>query len=255
MRHRRQLIAVGVALTAGLLGVIAGLLAAGRATAVVQPDSAATTTITVTAGKPSEFRFTLSKTRIAAPGTVIFKVVNKGKTSHDFTIFGKKTRTIAAGKSATLKVVFKKKGVYAFKCSIDGHARLGMKGSFRVGVTKLPPPTTTTTTTTGPTCANPQSSTINVDMFEYRYTLSQNSVPVNSVQCGSVTFVERNMGGATHNIDFVGVANGIGALLSPGQNGTMTLQLKPGVVTYQCDVQDHAALGMTGQLTVTDAHG
>jgi uncharacterized cupredoxin-like copper-binding protein len=224
---------------------MAGLLMAGTA-AVGSTNASAVTRITVTAGKPSEFRFTLSKTRIPAVGTVVFKVVNKGKVSHNFVINGKKTPMIAPGKSSTIRVVFKKKGTYAFKCSVDGHARLGMKGSFRVVVTKLPPPPTTTTTTTS-SCANPQSTTVNVNEFDYRYTLSQDTVP-----CGSVTFVQRNTGGATHNFDLVGVRGGNGALIAPGQSTTMTVQLTPGKVNYQCDVQDHAALGMVGSLTVTN---
>jgi uncharacterized cupredoxin-like copper-binding protein len=203
------------------------------------------TRITVTAGKPSEFRFTLSKKKITAAGTVVFKVINKGKTAHNFAINGKKTPLIKPNHSATLRVVFKKKGTYVFKCSVAGHARLGMKGSFGVAVKPVPPPTTTTTSTQ-PTCASPQSTTVNVSEFEYRYTLSQDSVA-----CGSVTFVQKNTGGATHNFDLVGVAGGNGALISPGQTTTMTVTLRPGTVNYQCDVQDHAALGMVGRLTVT----
>ena len=227
---------------------MASLLMAGT-TAVGHADTSAVTRITVTAGKPSEFRFTLSKKKIPAAGTVIFKVVNKGKIAHNFVINGKKTPMIKPGKSATLTVVFKKKGTYSFKCAVDGHARLGMKGSFAVGVRVVTTTTTTTTTTTGPTCDTPQSTTINVSEFEYKYTLSQDTVP-----CGAVTFVQKNTGGATHNFDLVGIAGGNGALISPGQTTTMTVQLKPGTINYQCDVQDHASLGMVGKLTVTDAH-
>ena len=216
-------------------------------TAAVGPTStSAVTRITVTAGKPSEFRFTLSKKRIAAVGTVIFTVVNKGKTAHNFVINGKKTPLIAPGKSAKLRVVFKKKGTYVFKCSVTGHARLGMKGSFAVAARVVTTTTVRTTTTTVATCASPQTTTVNVNEFEYSYTLSQNTVP-----CGSVTFVQRNTGGATHNFDLVGVRGGNGALIGPGQSTTMTVQLAPGRISYQCDVQDHAALGMVGSLTVT----
>ena len=89
--------------------------------------SSATTTDAVTAGKPSEFRFTLAK-RTVPKGTVFFKVTNRGRINHDFKIAGKKTPVLAAGKSATLKVVFTKAGRYAYLCTLPGHAAGGMKG-------------------------------------------------------------------------------------------------------------------------------
>ena len=65
--------------------------------------------MTVTA---TEFKFKLSRTSIPS-GTVIFTVVNKGKIAHDFKIAGKKTPTIAPGKSAKLTVKFTKSGQFA----------------------------------------------------------------------------------------------------------------------------------------------
>lgn len=88
------------------------------------------TTVTVTAGKPSEFKFALSKT--AAPkGAIAFKVTNKGKLKHDFKIAGKKTPLLATGKSKTVNVTLKP-GKYAFLCTVAGHAQAGMKGTFTV---------------------------------------------------------------------------------------------------------------------------
>lgn len=88
------------------------------------------TTVAVTAGKPSEFKFTLSKT--AAPkGAVTFRVTNKGKLSHDFKISGKKTPVLKAGKAGTLNATLKP-GKYAFLCTLPGHAAAGMKGTFTV---------------------------------------------------------------------------------------------------------------------------
>ena len=245
MRHRQRLIGIFVGVVVFAAGLTAALLGVGTAPAAGQPQAqAATTTVTVTAGKPSEFRFTLSKKKIAAVGTVIFKVVNKGKIAHDFTINGKKTPLIKPGKSATLRIVFKKKGRFVFKCSLRGHAEAGMKGTFTVGTVTTPPPPTTTTTPEA-VCLSPQSTTVQVAEFEMAFTLSQSSVP-----CGSVTFVQKNTGGATHNFHLF-VAGGVGALIGPGQSTTMTVQLKPGKIGYQCDVQDHASLGMVGTLTVT----
>jgi uncharacterized cupredoxin-like copper-binding protein len=115
------------------------LLAAAVAVAVtviaVAPFAAAhpaakqkTTTIKVVA---KEFKFILSKKKAPA-GTVIFKVVNKGKINHDFKIAGKKTPSLKPGKTAKLKVKLKKGKKYPFKCTIDSHAQFGMKGVFKV---------------------------------------------------------------------------------------------------------------------------
>ena len=65
--------------------------------------------MTVTAGKPTEFKFTLSKKTIVK-GVDDFKVTNKGKLGHNFKIAGKKTVMLGAGKTATLKVTFTKAG-------------------------------------------------------------------------------------------------------------------------------------------------
>ena len=44
------------------------------------------TTVKVTAGKPSEFHFTLSSSSVGA-GSVTFSFTNKGALSHDFFVF------------------------------------------------------------------------------------------------------------------------------------------------------------------------
>ncbi len=88
------------------------------------------TTLKVTAGKPAEFDFTLSK-KAAAKGVVTFKVTNRGKLVHDFKIGGKRTKLLAPGKTATLKVKLKK-GKFKFLCTVPGHAAAGMRGTLRV---------------------------------------------------------------------------------------------------------------------------
>ncbi|MEO5575780.1 MAG: cupredoxin domain-containing protein [Gaiellaceae bacterium] len=92
--------------------------------------SAAATTIAVTAGKPSELKFTLSKT-VAAKGAFTFRVTNKGKVSHDFKIAGKKTATLKPGRVGSVSAILKP-GRYAFLCTVPGHAAGGMKGTFTV---------------------------------------------------------------------------------------------------------------------------
>jgi uncharacterized cupredoxin-like copper-binding protein len=89
----------------------------------------AASSVSVTAGKPSEFRFTLSTKSVKA-GKVTFKVTNRGRIAHDFSISGKKTPLLNPGKSATLTVTLKK-GSAAYKCTVPGHAQAGMKGTLK----------------------------------------------------------------------------------------------------------------------------
>ena len=85
------------------------------------------TSVTVTAGKPSEFSFTLS-TKTVKHGPVTFKVNNGGTIAHDFSIDHKTTPLLQPGKSATLTVTFAKAGSYPYECTVPGHAAAGMKG-------------------------------------------------------------------------------------------------------------------------------
>jgi plastocyanin len=116
----------------GLLALVAVLVPLAWALpAVAQLGTARATTVTVTAGKPSEFRFTLSK-KTVPHGTVTFKVTNKAALPHDFKINGKKTKLLSPGQSATLKVTFTKKGSFPYLCTVTGHAAAGMKGTLKV---------------------------------------------------------------------------------------------------------------------------
>lgn len=78
-----------------------------------------------------EFRFRMSKQSVHR-GTVVFRVVNHGKVAHDFKIAGRKTPVIKPGKSALLRVVFRKAGRYPYLCTVPGHAAAGMKGVLKV---------------------------------------------------------------------------------------------------------------------------
>jgi uncharacterized cupredoxin-like copper-binding protein len=198
-----------------------------------------------------EFSFKLSR-RTVPVGTVIFTVVNRGKITHNFRIAGKTTRKLGPGKKATLRVVFRKKGRFAYVCTIPGHAKLGMKGVFSVGRRAVPPrpkttistttPIPTTTTATAPVGSG--NTTVQVGMFEYRFELSQSTMP-----SGQVTFVITNKGREVHNFDILGVK--VGKLLSPGQSETWTVALPAGNYGDQCDVPFHAGYGMVGSFAVT----
>lgn len=118
---------VRVSLGAVLVAVAVGALAA--TSGLARPSGqAATTKVTVAA---SEFKFVLSRKSVPV-GTVVFTVRNKGKVAHDFKINGKKTPLIKPGGSAKLVVAFKKKGSYAYLCTVPGHAAAGMKGKLKV---------------------------------------------------------------------------------------------------------------------------
>src|SRR5688572_32916312 len=104
-----------------ICAAVAGLAFTGAA--VAGPTA---TTVTVTAGKPSELKFTLSKTSVPA-GAVTFRVTNKGKSTHDFKIAGKKSALLRPGKTAVLAATLKK-GKAAYLCTLPGHAAAGMKG-------------------------------------------------------------------------------------------------------------------------------
>ena len=111
-------------IAAGLVALVA--LLALSPLAIARTHARQATTVTV---KASEYKFVLSR-KSAPHGAVTFKVTNKGKIAHDFKIAGKKTPNLKPGKSATLKVNLKK-GKFTYVCSIDSHAKFGMKGTFK----------------------------------------------------------------------------------------------------------------------------
>ena len=106
-------------------------------------SSAKVTTVTVTAGKPSEFKFVLSAKSVKS-GVIVFKVTNKGNLPHDFTLCsgrnkplansckGRGTPQISPGQSNTLRVTNILAGTYEYLCTVPGHAAAGMKGLIKV---------------------------------------------------------------------------------------------------------------------------
>jgi nitrite reductase (NO-forming) len=273
MHRNRSKMVLGVlaiscmGLTAWLLGVATGP-ASGQ---VKAPKAAKVTIITVTAGKPSELAFKLSKSSTLPAGPVTFKVKNAGKITHDFKICtkpavsstansctGKVTKRLAAGESATLTVTLSKKGKYEFLCTVPGHAASGMKGLLGIGVkvTALPPlnvpagggnaTSVVAPGASGAPCNAPQAGTIDVNEFDFGFTLSATTIP-----CGTVRFNQRNTGAVEHDFVINGVSGGQGARIQPGQNTFINTTLTPGVYKYVCTVKGHDALGMIGTLTVT----
>ena len=110
-----------------LLGVVVLAASVPIALAATRPAQAARTNIGVS-GK--EFKFKLSSSS-ARHGSITFRFTNKGTLKHDFKIDGKKTPVIRPGKSASITVSLSR-GSYKYICTVKGHARNGMRGTFRV---------------------------------------------------------------------------------------------------------------------------
>ena len=107
------------------------LPATAKQTAPTTAKSAKVVNIKVTAGRPTEFGFSVVPKKVAH-GTVIFVVTNSGALPHDFKILGKKTPMITPGATKKLTVTFTKAGLFPYLCTVTGHAAAGMKGTLKV---------------------------------------------------------------------------------------------------------------------------
>ncbi len=113
---------------------------------VEPPLATATTTtpatvVTVVAGRPTEFAFTLSRNTVPAGVPVRFLAHNAWAIPHDFAVcstpgnlsadscVGTTTPLLGA---ATLTVTFTAPGEYEYLCTIPGHAAAGMRGLLTV---------------------------------------------------------------------------------------------------------------------------
>ena len=113
-----------------VVGIAVAPAQASRYPAVTQ-HSGSTALIARVKVSASEFKFVLSA-KTAKRGLVIYTVTNVGAIKHDFEIKGRKTKLLAHGQSATLRVTFLRKGHYPYLCTVPGHAALGMKGVFTI---------------------------------------------------------------------------------------------------------------------------
>jgi uncharacterized cupredoxin-like copper-binding protein len=102
------------------------LALAGATTAAARSSAMKATTVQVTA---KDYSFVLSR-KTVPHGKVSFVIKNDGKTLHNFEIAGHTSKSIDPGKMTTLQVALKA-GRYPYKCAVDGHADLGMKGVLR----------------------------------------------------------------------------------------------------------------------------
>jgi uncharacterized cupredoxin-like copper-binding protein len=96
----RRVVQVLMVVGLAVAGIASAAFASSRGAASPSVAVATPTKITVTM---TDFKFKLSKKTVPM-GTVVFTVINKGQSAHDFKINGKKTPKLAPGKSAKLRV-------------------------------------------------------------------------------------------------------------------------------------------------------
>jgi S1-C subfamily serine protease len=77
-----------------------------------------------------DYKFVLS-TRTVAHGRVRFVITNRGSAPHDFSIANHTSKTIQPGQRTSMTITLKR-GRYAYRCTVDSHTELGMKGVLRV---------------------------------------------------------------------------------------------------------------------------
>ena len=74
-----------------------------------------------------------------------------------------------------------------------------------------------------------------------------------SVKSGNVTFNLKNDGQQPHSLEIEDV-NGqdqeLEGDVSPGQSGTLSVNLPPGKYEFYCPVDSHKEMGMTGEITI-----
>jgi uncharacterized cupredoxin-like copper-binding protein len=153
MHKKRLSMALGVfgVCALGLMAWFFGVATDSAAGKTATHAAAKVTVITVTAGKPTELAFKLSRFSALPKGTITFKVKNLGFAFHDFkicttpvstaarnTCVGKATKILKDGQTATLTVILEKNGKYEYLCAVPGHAAAGMKGLIGVGVKMTP---------------------------------------------------------------------------------------------------------------------
>ena len=90
--------------------------------------------------------------------------------------------------------------------------------------------------------AGNSAATVTVTATEFRFTLSQASVPH-----GTVVFKVENSGKLAHDFSIGGKTS---SLVAPNKSTTLTVTLDAGKSLYICTVPGHASAGMKGNLTV-----
>src|SRR3954469_14423946 len=100
----------------------------------------------------------------------------------------------------------------------------------------------TQATTTGGAAATGAGGAVNLTAADYKFNPSDPTV-----KSGEVTFTEKNDGQVTHSLEIENV-NGqdqeLEGDVSPGQSGTLKVNLPPGKYEFYCPVDNHKEMGM-----------
>jgi mono/diheme cytochrome c family protein len=234
---RGHLIDYGLLVVAclGLVAVVSGLVtpsSAGRA------DLTVPTIVRVTAGKPTEYAFKLSRSSSlpwnAAKGssTVTFKVCTaplEGVLVN--ACVGKATPSLAPARTASLTVTFNARGTYEYLSNLPGQAAKGMKGMVGIGVALPKTPATTTPTipkTTAPTTTTPSAPATPVA------PPTPTALPSGSASAGAAVWTSAGCGNC-HS--FNELRGNVGADLNtrhpgPFDNGQLTPQQIADLIAY-----------------------
>ena len=106
----------------------------------------------------------------------------------------------------------------------------------------------TQASTAGGAAATGAGGAVNLTATDYKFDPSDPAV-----KSGDVTFTLENAGQQAHSLEIEDV-NGqdqeIEGDVSPGQSGTLSVNLKPGKYEFYCPVDGHRDLGMEGEITV-----
>jgi uncharacterized cupredoxin-like copper-binding protein len=117
-----------------VIGACLALAGCGGGESSSSEGSSAAPEQTVTLSE-TEFSIDPNTVSVDQPGTVAFKVQNKGQIAHALEVEGngleEETDTIEPGESATLTVKLEA-GSYEMYCPIDGHKDKGMEGEITV---------------------------------------------------------------------------------------------------------------------------
>jgi uncharacterized cupredoxin-like copper-binding protein len=106
----------------------------------------------------------------------------------------------------------------------------------------------TQASTSGGAAASGPGGSVDLTATDFKFNPSDPTV-----KSGEVTFTEKNDGQVTHSLEIEDV-NGqdqeLEGDVSPGQSGTLKVNLPPGKYEFYCPVDNHKEMGMEGEITV-----
>ena len=120
--HRR------LALIPALLAAVVGAAVVAQAAGAGQAATPMKVTVTMT-----DFKFKLSKTSVPSGRPIVFTVINRGASPHDFDLTGTRgTPIIQPGRRTTQRVTFRRAASVRYVCTVPRHAQFGMVGRLKV---------------------------------------------------------------------------------------------------------------------------